>query len=279
MGQFIRQEIKENLDIDIHLGVKSTESCWDLSWLSTFRIALGSLAPVWSDWLFGGARSVPGVGYFWELGKSFVGGFNTLIGRRGIRDSSDVGKFLYNMMKRQLIFREGFGLTMLNSDEFRRAELPSFNIQASAKGMAKLAAFMANKGQFQGQTLISQDTWDKMHAEPKIENDVVFGALRTEFTQGGVNLFRDYSDDVKVEKMFKRGRNGSYGWIGFGGSTMVWNPDLQLGFGYAPTRITWYDVFNSNSAQLQEEVLRCIKRMSNVDCNHNEINGKVVIEM
>jgi len=35
--------------------------------------------------------------------------------------------------------------------------------------MAKLAAFMANKGYLEGKTLMNQDTWDEMHSEPTIE--------------------------------------------------------------------------------------------------------------
>jgi hypothetical protein len=34
----------------------------------------------------------------------------------------------------------------------------------SARGLAKISAIMANKGSFEGKTLMSNDAWDKMHS-------------------------------------------------------------------------------------------------------------------
>ena len=54
-------------------------------------------------------------------------------------------------------------------------------------------------------------------------------------------------------------RAGYYGWLGFGGSVMQWHPDLNIGFGYAPSLLEWYDLGNSKGAKMQELVVQCAK--------------------
>ena len=53
----------------------------------------------------------------------------------------------------------------------------------SARGLAKLAAWMANKGQEPGKSsggmkLMSEDTWNQMHAEEKLNADIEIGGFR-----------------------------------------------------------------------------------------------------
>mgnify|MGYP000099475501 CR=1 FL=1 len=50
--------------------------------------------------------------------------------------------------------------------KFRRGESNSFGGFASARGLAKMAAYMANEGTFEGKQLIKKETWDKFHANP-----------------------------------------------------------------------------------------------------------------
>ena len=62
------------------------------------------------------------------------------------------------------------------------------------------------------------------------------------------------------------GRNGFYGWMGFGGSVFQWHPELKIGlvpkqnylkiilmfdfrFAYVPTLLNWVDLVN-NKARL-----------------------------
>ena len=103
---------------------------------------------------------------------------------------------------------------VINSKKFRQGESPSFGAAASARGMAKLAAAMANRGEvrhsslFQilspiwiccifalhiqipggGSSLISAETWDLMHGNPVKRLDAAF-FLETNFSQGGVNFY------------------------------------------------------------------------------------------
>jgi hypothetical protein len=57
-------------------------------------------------------------------------------------------------------------------------------------------------------------------------------------------VFTDYPDDTAGERILKSGRAGFVGWLGFGGSVMQWRPDLAIGFGYACTLLTWWDLAN-----------------------------------
>merc|ERR1712215_131871 len=98
---------------------------------------------------------------------------------------------------------------------------------------------------------------------------------RTEFTQGGVNVFTDYPDDKIGERILKSGRSGFVGWMGFGGSVIMWHPGHRIGFGYTCTLLTWWDMANTKARKLQKEVVRCAiqaqeKKKQNTDLNNNE---------
>jgi hypothetical protein len=45
-------------------------------------------------------------------------------------------------------------------------------------------------------------------------------------------------------------RDGWYGWIGIGGSTMQWHPELNIGFGYATSNLYCVDFFNHRVGEM-----------------------------
>ena len=149
----------------------------------------------------------------------------------------------------------------LNSTDYKRAEQPGANGLASGRGLAKLAAFLANKGAFRGQTLMTPATWEVMHDKQVTEPEEELGGFRTQFSQGGVNHFRAYYDDQPMERMFKEGREGYTGWMGFGGSVCQYHTGLKIGFGYAPLDFLYYDPTNNTGAALQGEVVKCVMQM------------------
>ena len=56
--------------------------------------------------------------------------------------------------------------SVLTCDQLRfESQLPSGNILASAQGLARLAAFMANKGSLGDREMISFPTWKAMHSD------------------------------------------------------------------------------------------------------------------
>ena len=86
------------------------------------------------------------------------------------------------------IFREiGDGKTFFMSKYSAQCENLSAGMVGNARSLAKLGVFMANGGQHDGKTLISAETWDALHKDPKEER--LDGFSNTYFTQGGLNAY------------------------------------------------------------------------------------------
>ena len=84
----------------------------------------------------------------------------------------------------------------------------------------------------------------------------------TNFTQGGVNLFTETSaKSTRLDRAFNVGREGFYGWMGFGGSIFQWHPRHEIGFGFVPTSLHVLDILNERGKTYQAEVLRCVERL------------------
>lgn len=132
-----------------------------------------------------------------------------------------------------------------NTPGIRQGEVPSANGNCSARGLARVAAVMANGGSLQGSALLSPAGWAALHGEPT-EGKLFANTFK--FTQGGLAQFEDDSSP---------GRGGYFGWMGFGGSVFQWHPELKIGFGYVPTLLTWIDLTNNKARWLQEEVRKC----------------------
>jgi hypothetical protein len=75
-----------------------------------------------------------------------------------------------------------------NNDLLRKGEFGSAGNHSSGRGMAKLGAYMANRGSLNGKTLMSETTWEEFHSEPDFTCEAPFG-LRSGFTKGGVALW------------------------------------------------------------------------------------------
>ena len=62
------------------------------------------------------------------------------------------------------------------TDTFVRGENPGASCNGSARGMSRLASTMANKGVTpEGEMLITDKTWEKMHGEEKMVKDGILG--------------------------------------------------------------------------------------------------------
>lgn len=114
------------------------------------------------------------------------------------------------------------GVGWVNSEESRAAEVLSGNIHASAKGLAKIGTFMAQKGTAGGKRIMSEASWNEFHADKVTEVD--YNLFGSEFTSvnGGVST------------NFPSRPPGFYGWEGFGGSLFTWNPTHKLSIAYVP---------------------------------------------
>ena len=135
-------------------------------------------------------------------------------------------------------------------------ETPSANAHCSARGLAQIAALMAKGGSWEGNEFLSETAWKAMHDDP-IQSDM---GLRTTFTQGGVALFREITEEAsKLDRALNQGREGFYGWMGLGGSIFQWHPEEKIGFGFVPTSLHVLDILNERGKVYQTEVLNCLK--------------------
>ena len=139
---------------------------------------------------------------------------------------------------------------LFNMEAVRRGETSSANGNCSARGLALVAAAMANQGSINGVQVLSKQGCEALHKDP-VEAPL-FGIWPTNFTQGGVNKFDQAS-----------GRDGYYGWFGYGGSVFQWHPELKIGFAYTPTYLHAFDLTNNRGRMLQQEAVKCAKNMKN----------------
>jgi len=234
IGEFLRSKVSEPLDAQAFVGVSQAQ--------------LANYAPVQ------------------EIGIGFL--FRNSLLPKALGSGVDYGFFeicsLFNNFRKSVgdfrsPFKEmdvskGFA-TMFNQDMTRRGESSSANGNCSARGLAKVAAAMANGGTFQEVKVLGEKGWEAMHAKPTL-GQLGFGSSdELYFTQGGVAEFR--STDAY------NARAGYYGWMGYGGSIFQWHPKLRIGFAYNPTLLEFHDMYNQRGGRLQEEVVRCAQRLAN----------------
>lgn len=239
IGELLKQEINQPLDADVAVGISGDDlqRIFSLEPLSPAYHFMQSLLPRSL-----GRRVLHNVFEFWARFR----------------------KLALPVVKAQRQFNPPpaiIGLPDLeyfNSEEYRRGETSSANASCSARGLAKVAAMMAAGGQFEGKEYLSSAAWKALHAEPV--DALMGGAMPTRFTQGGVNQFcLDKTNSQMIDRAFNEGREGFYGWMGFGGSIFQWHPELDIGFAFAPTSLHYLDLLNERGKCFQAEVLSCVE--------------------
>ncbi len=138
-------------------------------------------------------------------------------------------------------------LGVMNSKEWRMAEVPSTNGHGTARGIAKIYHALSHGGSFDGHTLVSEDLLDeatRVQSEgycPILKRDVSFGLG---FQQSRPE--RPLGQNIR-----------SFGHYGTGGSLGFADPDAKLGFGYVLNDIIprWQ---NSRNHALVAAVYECI---------------------
>ena len=239
VGEYLREEISSPLEADAIIGVKQAEldrisKVWPLGFVFQF---LQSLRPK-------------------ILGRKIKHSFFQILGRLlkilpGFRHATTRGAPPpYKGMK---------GIGYFNEPIVAMGETPSAAANCSARGLAKIAAMMSAGGKWAEREFLSEEAWQAMHDDP-VEAEMGFGA--TNFTQGGVNLFTEVSAKSSgLDRAFNVGREGFYGWMGFGGSIFQWHPRHEIGFGFVPTSLHVVDILNERGKTYQAEVLRCVEKL------------------
>lgn len=241
IGEFLREEISGPLGADVVIGVKEQE--------------LGRLSKV----------SPLGIGYqFLQslipkcLGRGIVHNIFQILGRLFSMIPIIIKSRRFGASS-PLTGMEGLGF--FNEPGFAMGETPSANANCSARGLAKIAAMMSVGGKWEGREFLSEKAWRAMHENP-VKADM--GALLvTRFTQGGVDNFTTCSpESTKAERALNEGREGFYGWMGFGGSLFQWHPQLEIGFAFVPTSLHILDFLNERGKRYQAAMLKCIGDMT-----------------
>ncbi|MGB5324556.1 MAG: serine hydrolase domain-containing protein, partial [Pseudomonadales bacterium] len=196
IGEFLREEISGPLDADAIVGVKAQDMqrIARVQMLSPGFQLLESLKPR-------------------VLGRRIVHNFFQIMAR--------LVMFLPLLVKARRAGIPppfaGFGQTdYFNDPGFAGGETPSANANCSARGLAKIAAMLAAGGKWQGTEYLSEQAWAAMHANPVKAH--MGKLLTTRFTQGGVDSFTACDPQCTAcERDLNQGREGFYGWMGFGG--------------------------------------------------------------
>jgi len=255
IGEFLREEVCGPLGIGNAFVIGATKEEAEANWakltgLSTASVLFQAMMP---------AKLRPNAV---ELGLPAILRLMSVVKKMGAREDEP------NARPPFVAVMEGAGkapMTMvekIDCPDGRQTQMPSNGGGASARGMARLAAAMASKGQLDGVRVMSEETWGKFHENFTPKKDVgLFGTV-TLMSQGGVNKFDVHEDDSQLSMPAKKDRVGFVGWSGFGGSVFQWDIERKIGFGYAPTRLNWYDFCNVKAGELQAKVRECVDKIA-----------------
>jgi CubicO group peptidase (beta-lactamase class C family) len=240
IGEYLREEVSGPLNADVVIGVKEQEMA-----------RMSRVHPL-------------GLGY-----QFLQGLIPRILGRRIVHNVFQILRRLIRITPAMIKSRRtgatppfsGMkGMGFFNEPRFAKGETPSANASCSARGLAKVAAMMSGGGKLEDREFISQDAWKAVHEHPV---KALMGSLiPTRFTQGGVDCFMPCTaDSTQAERDFNEGREGFYGWMGFGGSIFQWHPGLDIGFAFVPTSLHSLDLVNERGKRYQAEILQCVARL------------------
>jgi CubicO group peptidase (beta-lactamase class C family) len=242
IGEFLSEEISGPLEADAIIGVKEAD--------------LGRISKVWPlGFAFQFLQSLkPRI-----LGRKIKHSFFQILGRI-LRLITSIRHATTRRAPAPFKGMKGpIGIGIFNDRVVAMGETPSAAANCSARGLAKIAAMMSARGKWAEREFLSEEAWKAMHKDPAKADMVI---ARTNFTQGGVNLFTEPNAKSDVlDRAFNGGREGFYGWMGLGGSIFQWHPQHEIGFCFVPTSLHTLDVLNERGKVYQAEVLRCVGRL------------------
>jgi CubicO group peptidase (beta-lactamase class C family) len=238
IGEFIQETLRQPLNVDVCVGVKDEELH-----RVTQVVPLGGKFQLWEGLKpgFAGRRMEKNI--FQTAGRVMQ-----LIPSMRQRTTKGTPPPFTGMN------RIGF----FNDHSVVKGETPSANTNATARGLAKVAALMSMGGTLNGVELLSQSAWQAMHDKPDSKD---MGFAPSTFTQGGVAKFDRSAGKNRLERALNNGREGYYGWMGLGGSVFQWHPGQKIGFGYVPTSLNVLDLFNERAKLYQAEALKCAEQI------------------
>ena len=222
MGEYIRQEVWPLIEDQAPLfGAQENELKNYIEPKGYGKIKI--LKTMW-DGTNKGYTSFP-LGKAKQFGKDFAK-------RHKERDDEMEGypeemKFSPKDNEGQIYDKKGDKNTFYLTKNFPICEIPSAGMASNARALAKLGNLMANKGKFNGKILMSEQTFENIHSEPKKDTLGRRGVTHN-LTKGGFAQFAYFDENIEptiqsdfqkqANVQFNRGREGYYGWMGLGGS-------------------------------------------------------------
>lgn len=243
IGEFLREHVSGPLGIDVYIGLKDEE--------------LGRISPI-KERTFQAQlldSLTPGT-FARRVGLTFL---EMLRRFWHLRDAIQRLRAARRTLPIQGMSEHG--VEIFDTVGIAKAEIPSAGAKCNARGLAKLAAVMANGGEFGGEALMSSNAWQQIHANP-IYRNMTF--LNSTFTQAGLAQFEDDGTAPKsLAAALNAGREGFFGWMGYGGSIFQWHPELRIGFAYVPTALNTLDFFNQRGKTYQRQIVQCVRTLQN----------------
>ena len=140
------------------------------------------------------------------------------------------------------------GAGVVNSPEWRSAEMPSTNMHASARGVAVLYRALAHGGTFDNVTVLPFDVLTEALTEVSNGDDIVLGRI-SRFAHGFQIPLPERGFGPNAE---------AFGHYGAGGSVGFCDPVAQVGFGYVMNQMgpRWQ---NPRNKALIEALYRCLQ--------------------
>jgi CubicO group peptidase (beta-lactamase class C family) len=221
LGCYLREELAEPLDLDIHIGLPASIPDERIGWTS----------------------SMPLLSILLQLGKR-----NTVPWR-----------MVLEMLKRKSLTGRSFGNPRLrNVGDFNRdplirsVEIPSVNGFADARSIAKLYGVFANGGVEIG---LRKQTLDDLMADPVLPSEGLGDLVLHTDTVFSLGFMKPHD----AFDFASSGR--AFGTPGAGGSFCFADPDARLGMAYIMNRMGGYLVDDPREKALRDAVYRSVAKL------------------
>jgi hypothetical protein len=274
MGEYLEQEFPE---VDVHTAVtketkpdvynRIADLTHDTDATNYFRSLMNRLpASEKVDLTNMGKNAAANWSYDHE--KNFYPGAMEVIGRRSqthfVTSEQNIDRTMWDHLKHHLYIERFYDvLDYSNHDDWKAVEMISGNIVASARGLAKIGAYMANGGAHQGKRIMSKEAAATFHSDYTKERDLIL-MYPAERALSGVDRFSEHPvDELPLEEFVQmiKWRSGYVGLSGYGGTVFQWNPEHNISFGYLIGDLTptSKEPYQMKAARLQGIVKDIIK--------------------
>eukprot|EP00127_Corallochytrium_limacisporum_P001020 Clim_evm19s34 gene=Clim_evmTU19s34 len=214
MGEFMRDEVCEPLGLDIHLGTMPEKDYQ--------RVARMTLKPAWYTLL----HVIPQI-FMPSWMARLIYNFNVVPDL----DKSAVRRILFPFTHIHKAIMEPFPLPVkslvnfvghFHGEDWFKVNSASGHGFGNASSVARLAQCIANGGELDGVRILSKETLERcnQHEGPKF-CDVMRGYFT--FTDAGWAYFEEGNNETGIM---------GYGWMGMGGSYVIFIPELNMSFSY-----------------------------------------------